>query len=687
MNTIKFLLPVFFLLVFLEPSISFAQDEDEGERKLCVEIDNKKALALYKKGTDKKKYKKPERLEFLMKCLEMEPDFAEANYALAKEIIVRVKLENQPYDPAVPFLMKAIKACPQIHSDPYYYIGSSFYEKFQNDSAIRYLELFTKFKDEDEKKFAKDHAELVAGAKSMLKECKKDKALKKGVPFDPKVVRGVSTERDEYLAYVTPDDRYCMYIRKMPIKEFKAYQTDREKEVFMVSKREANGSFSAGEPMYYPFNENEESQGGCSISIDNKNLYFAMMRNEGGMQPNVDLYISNGAGDKFNDEWGPINKLSPVVNDPKYWDSQPSISSDGVTLYFASDRPGGFGGVDLYVTKKDPKTGQWSVPQNLGPKINTKGNEKTPFIHSDSETLYFSSDGHFGFGKSDIFYVRKDAKGEWEEPVNIGSPINGPDDDVGLFVSKDSKTGYFFSFDEGKVKGKGVGRYDLYSFDLYAEARPKAVAFHEFEVKDDKGAPVTGATAQMKNLTTKETVNVLVDSTTGKGMFVQNLEKKDKFALIIKKDSVAFNSTIIDTKTLTPPPAIASTPPPPMNVVVAKAEKGKSFVIENIYYNTNSAEIQEQSKLVLQSFADYLLENPNLHVEIQGHTDNVGNPKDNEALSSNRAYSVKQFLEDNKVPGKRITAKGYGASKPIADNKTEYGRSKNRRTEFLIVED
>jgi tetratricopeptide (TPR) repeat protein len=234
-------------ICFLNPFTTSAQDEDEGERKLCIEIDNKKALALYKKGTDKKKYKKPERLEFLMKCLEMEPDFAEANYALAKEIIVRVKLENQPYDPAVPFLMKAIKACPQIHSDPYYYIGSSFYEKFQNDSAIRYLDLFVKFKDEDEKKFAKDHAELVAGAKSMLKECKKDKALKKGVPFDPKVVRGVSTERDEYLAYVTPDDRYCMYIRKMPIKEYKAYQTDREKEVFMVSKREASGVFNAGE--------------------------------------------------------------------------------------------------------------------------------------------------------------------------------------------------------------------------------------------------------------------------------------------------------------------------------------------------------------------------------------------------------------------------------------------------------
>lgn len=673
----------FAFLVLASCNSSIAQDDDEGVKKFCNEIDNKKAISLYQKGTDKKKYKKPERIEFLMKCLEMEPDFAEANYALAKEIIVRVKLENQPFDPAVPFLMKAIKSCPQIHSEPYYYIGSSFYEKFQNDSAIRYLELFIKFKDEDEKKFGKDFEELKAGARSMLKECKKDKALKKGVPFDPKVVRGVSTERDEYLAYITPDDRYCLYVRKMPAQSIdKVYSTDREKEVFMMSKRDNTGVFSKGEPMYYPFNEKEENQGGCSISINNKNLYFAMMRNEGGMQPNVDIYISNSKSDVFNEEWGEISKLSAAVNDPKYWDSQPTIAADGLTLYFASDRPGGYGGIDLYMTRKDPKTGYWSIPQNLGPTINTKGNEKTPFIHSDSETLYFSSDGHFGFGGYDIFYVRKNEKGQWDEPVNIGSPINGPGDDTGLFVSKDTKTGYFFSFDEGKVKGRGVGRYDLYSFDLYPEARPQSIDFFHGEAKDQNGEPLVGATVEIKNTVTKEKTYAVTDSLTGKFMGV--FKKDQKLAITIKKDSVAFNSTIVDFKNVTP---IVSAPPATISIKVEKAEKGKSFVIENIYYNTNSAEIKEESKGVLVSFAEYLLENPGINVEIQGHTDNVGSAKDNDALSSNRAFSIKQFLEENKVPGKRISAKGYGSSKPIADNKTEYGRSKNRRTEFLILED
>jgi len=664
-------------------SLFILKAQDDEKKGFCNEIDNKKAKSLYKKGTDKKSFKKPERLKFLNECLEMEPDFAEANLAVANEIIVHCKLENKPFTPAVPFFLKAIKSCPQIHSEPYYYIGVDFFERYLNDSAVRYLDLFIKFKDEDEKKFGKEYDEQLKDAKLILKTVKKENALKKNVPFDPKVVKGISTERDEYLAYVSPDDIYCYYIRKMPPKQMnKVYASDKEVEVFMISKREANGEFSKGEPMYYPFNETEENQGGCTISINNKTLYFAMMRNEGGLQPNVDLYYVENTGDYVNDGWSEIKKLSPVINDPKYWDSQPSIAADGHSLYFASDRPGGYGGTDIYVTRKDPKTGQWSVPQNLGPNINTKGNERTPFIHSDSETLYFSSDGHFGFGKFDIFFSRKNDKGEWAEPVNIGSPINSEGDDLGFFVSKDAKTGYFFSFEGEKVKGKGIGRYDLYSFELYPEARPKQIEFFTGKALDAEQNPIIGAVVEVKNTVTKEKSYAVVDSLTGEFMGVINLDKKEKLTITIKKDNMAFNSMVFDTKNVK-----FGSPPPPITIELAKAEKGKSFIINNINYKTNSAEITEESKIILQSFADYLNENPKIKVEIQGHTDNVGNAKDNDALSSNRAYSVKQLLEEYKVNGKRIQAKGYGSNKPIADNKTEQGRAKNRRTEFLILED
>lgn len=672
-----------FLFLIISTIHVIAQDDEESASKYCGEPD-KKALKLFEKAQDKKKYKKPERLAFLRECLAIDEDFPEANWAMAKEIIVHCKLEDKPFSPAVPFMLKAIASCPQIHSEPYYYIGFSFYEEMKNDSAIKYLEKFIKFKDDDDKKFSKDYEGEIYQAKEMVKFAKKEKELKKKiVPFNPKVVTGVSTKSDEYLAYISPDDKLCFFTRKYPLKSMNTVKVlDGEKEVFMMAQRDKTGVFNAGEQMSPPFNTTDDNQGGCTISIDNKVLYFAMMRNEGGAQPNCDIYMSKNEGDYWTD----IQKIGANVNHPIYWDSQPTLSADGNSLYFASDRPGGYGGVDLYVTKKDPKTGVWGVPQNLGPKINTRGDEKTPFIHSDSETLYFSSGpnsklggGHYGFGGMDIFYVRKDEKGEWMEPENIGYPINTEADDVGLFVSTDSKTGYFFSYDEGKMRGKGIGKYDLYSFELYKEARPQETTFISGELKDKAGNKIEGAKVELTNTVTKEKTLAVVDSTSGTFMVAVNLKKKDDVLLTVKKDDYAFSSKIVSVKE-----ASFAKQPEPVKIEVNEAKAGSSFVINNIYYNTNSADLKSESFIVLEAFAEYLKENPSINIEIQGHTDNVGNAKDNEALSANRAFTVKAFLEEKGVAGKRISAKGYGSSKPIADNSSEEGKAKNRRTEFLI---
>ena len=667
------------ILLFLSTACSvMAQDEDsKGTKKFCNEEIPKKVMSLYEKGTDKKKYKKPERLEFLMKALTEEPDFAEANLAMGLELVARCKLENKAFTPTLPFFYKAIANCPQVHSEPYYYIGFDYYERTLYDSAVKYLPKFIAFKDEDESKFAKDWDAEMYQAKMMLKDAKKAVGLKKNMPFDPKVIPGVSTERDEYLAYISPDDKTCYFVRKVPVQNMnRVSASDAEKEVFMLAQRDNTSRFSSGEPMSAPFNTTDDNQGGCSISIDNKNLYFAMMRQEGGLQPNCDLYVSDNSGG----EWSEIRKLSANVNHPKYWDSQPTIAADGLTLYFASDRPGGYGGIDIYVTRKDQKTGQWSVPQNLGPNINTPGDEKTPFIHSDSETLYFSSNGHFGFGGYDIFYVRKNEKGDWAEPENIGSPINSNGDDTGFFVSSDTKTGYFFSYDEGKVRGKGIGRYDLYGFDLYKEARPQQIAFIKGNLKDSAGQQVSGAILEIKDVKTKQISFAKVDSASGDYMIA--VKKKNDVVLTVKKEDVAFNIKTISVKDL---PAITEEPKV-IDIQVKEAKKGSSFVIDDILYNTNSAELKEESRIVLDNFAQYLKENPTIKIQIEGHTDNVGNVKDNEALSSNRAFSVKAVLEEFGVDGKRILAKGYGPNRPIADNKTEEGRAKNRRTEFQILE-
>jgi outer membrane protein OmpA-like peptidoglycan-associated protein len=516
-------------------------------------------------------------------------------------------------------------------------------------------------------------------SKEMIKYVKKESELKKKiVPFDPKVVTGISTKTDEYLAYISPDDKMCFFTRKVPLRSMNTVKAlDGEKEVFMVAARDKTGLFNSGVQMSPPFNTTDDNQGGCTISIDNKVLYFAMSRFEGGNQPNCDIYISKSDGD---DNWSEISKIGANVNHPVYWDSQPTLSADGNSLYFASDRPGGFGGIDIYITRKDPKTGVWGVPQNAGNKINTKGNEKTPFIHSDSETLYFSSDGHFGFGGMDIFFIRKNEKGEWLEAENIGYPINTEADDVGFLVSTDSKTGYFFSYDEGKMRGKGVGRYDLYSFELYKEARPQETTFLSGEMKDKSGNKIEGAKVEITNTVTKEKTLAVVDSTKGTFMVAVNLKKKDDLLVTVKKDDYAFSSNVVSIKE-----ASFVNQPKPISIEVNEASAGSSFVLNNLYYNTNSADLKKESFIVLESFAEYLKENSTITIEIQGHTDNVGAVKANEALSANRAYTVKAYLEEKGIDGKRITAKGFGPNKPIAENTTEEGRAKNRRTEFLIT--
>lgn len=675
--------PLLSILLTLFSFYAFSQADyvdDEVADKLCKEVD-KDALKLYKKGADRKKYHKPERMAFLKECLEIDPDFAEANLAMGFEIAAHCKLENKPFDPTIPFFMKAIAHCPQIHSEPYYYIGYAWYERSNNDSALKYLEKFLAFKENDDTKYAKDYNGELYNVKEMLKQVKKENKLfsRPKVPFDPKVVTGVSTPSDEYLAYISPDDKSCYFVRRVPYNnKDKVYSSDKEKELFMKAVRDNTGVFNKGEPMDWPFNETEDNQGGCTISIDNKNLYFAMMRFEGGNQANCDIYMSKNE----DGAWKPIQKLSPVVNHPVYWDSQPTLSADGNSLIFASDRPGGYGGIDLYITTKDPKTKQWGPPLNLGSKINTAGDEKTPFIHSDSETLYFSSkNGHFGYGGYDIFYARKDERGEWMEPVNIGAPINSAFDDTGFFVSSDAQTGYFFSDNTGKVLGKGIGKSDLFSFPLYKEARPQATTFLKGTSQDSYEGNLRGAEVTIVDMVTKEKIATKTDSISGEFTAAITEKHKDSKLLVsIAKKDYAFTSTVIELKNVSP-----SKPPAEIKLITDETKVGTSFVINNIYYNTNSAELMPESKIVLEAFAQYLKENPKIKIEIQGHTDNVGKESDNQALSANRAFTVKQTLESYGVDPDRIGERGFGSSKPIGDNKTEAGRAKNRRTEFEIL--
>jgi outer membrane protein OmpA-like peptidoglycan-associated protein len=201
------------------------------------------------------------------------------------------------------------------------------------------------------------------------------------------------------------------------------------------------------------------------------------------------------------------------------------------------------------------------------------------------------------------------------------------------------------------------------------------------EVKTKEGDPVWGAQVELQNTKTKEKTLAVVDSTTGKFMVAVNISKKEDMVLTVKNKELGFTSSLVKTTDVS-----FTNPPKPVELITDSIKVGNSYVINNIYYNSNSAELMEESKNVLKTFADYLKEHPGMKIEIQGHTDNVGNASANQALSANRAFTVKALIESYGIEGSRITAKGFGSSKPITDNTTEAGRAKNRRTEFLITD-
>jgi len=583
---------------------------------------------------------------------------------------------DAPFKPVEPYLKKVIELCPKYHSDPYYYLAFIYFEEEKWQESAKYLKDYLNFKSDDDKKFNKNYDELLKQAKTMLKYAKLyDELAKNIVPFDPYLVEGICTEKDEYLPIISADDEMMLFTRKQPyVNKDLVYETDKELELFSYSKRDHTGKFTKGQRMPYPFNKNG-SEGGATMSIDNKHLFFTTCKDEGGATINCDIYYS----DYINGEWTVAKKVEGI-NDSERWDSQPTIASDGKTLYFASDRKGGRGGVDLYVTVKDIVTGTWSKPENLGPVINTSNDEKSPFIHSDFQTIYFSSDGQPGIGGFDIFFCRKGEDGKWMEPKNIGIPINTVADDLGFFVSTDGHLGYFASNEPSRAKGKSVGKHDIYSFELYKEAGSEEVAFFKGKVEEKGNNGKKDFKVEVKDAVTKKVTEAMVDTITGDYAVVVNTKVKNDLIITVKKDNYAFSSQLISKD------SIKSSKPVKVNMPVDTVKIGQTYPLNNIYYTTNSAELDPRSMIVIEEFVEFLKANPTITIEMYGHTDNVGNEKANISLSADRAFTVRDKLLEKGIDERRLIAfKGFGASKPIADNNTEAGRAKNRRTEFVIV--
>lgn len=414
-----------------------------------------------------------------------------------------------------------------------------------------------------------------------------------------------------------------------------------------------------------------------------------------------------GGGDVYvardeEDGWSKPKALGKYIN-TNYHESAVALSYDQNDLYFVSDKPEGIGGRDIYVSHWDNDKEEWAEAQNLGPVVNSPFNEDGVFIHPDGKTLYFSSKGHNSMGGSDIFYTEK-KDGQWSKPVNIGYPINTPDDDVFFVVAADGRTAYYSS-----IRDEGDGEKDIYRITFLGPEKQPVLNVEDqlFTGSDEKilelpiQPPVKIKTSKMvllKGLVLDEETDEpvvanfdLIDNTTSEllatfksdgedGSYLVSLPVGRNYGLNFNADEYLFNSLNFDL------PDSADFKEVYKIIRLKKIKIGKSIILRNIFFDFDKSTIRSESEAELTRLYELLKENQDIKVEISGHTDNRGDDSYNQKLSENRAKAVVDYLINKGIPESRMIYAGYGEKEPVATNETDEGRQENRRTEFKIIE-
>jgi outer membrane protein OmpA-like peptidoglycan-associated protein/Tol biopolymer transport system component len=425
-----------------------------------------------------------------------------------------------------------------------------------------------------------------------------------------------------------------------------------------------NGKWSKAKPLGGKVNTNL-NEGAQNISQDGQLLIFTGCNYPEG-EGSCDLYFSL----KTNTGWSEPQNLGPVVN-TDFWESSPSISPDKRDLYFASSRAGGLGGRDIWVTHRLP-TGKWSRPENLGEAVNTSGDESCPFMHADNETLYFNSNGHPGYGMTDLYYSKKVNDSSWTVAENLGYPINTIDDQGSLIVAADGKTAYYAS-DGADSKG-GL---DIYSFQLREDIRPLKTLWVKGRVFDKKTVAGLPSEVELTNVKTGKLISKV--QTDENGNYLVTLPVGKDYAFNVNRKGYLFYSDNFSLSKNNMDSVFR------VDIPLQPIEKGATIVLKNIFFETGKFDIKNESKSELDKLVILLKENPKLKIQLTGHTDNVGLEKDNLLLSANRAKSVVGYLLSKTVNAERLTYKGFGSTKPVADNSTDRGKALNRRTELSIT--
>ncbi|RLD46294.1 MAG: hypothetical protein DRI86_03505 [Bacteroidetes bacterium] len=566
-----------------------------------------------------------------------------------------------------------------------YYYARLQHLNYQFDSAITYFGEYRRTLSPD------DLAKMDKDIQKKLKECNfaKEMVATPVLAFVDSLGDNINSKYVDYAPLISADDSTLIFTTRRPNEN----KSNRDQdgaffEEIYISKKDSSGNWVKASSIGKPISGSGHSA--CAgLSADGNSLIVYKSSGNG------DLYLSK----KQKGKWTSPKSLGKNINSSEH-ESSASFSYDNLKLYISSDREGGYGGQDIYVSLIDEK-GNWGKAQNMMRKINTAYDETSFIALPDGETFYFTSSGHNSMGGLDIFKITyKDSA--WSDAVNLGYPINTPNDDVINSISNDGKRAYFASMlDEANKHDIFMLTFmnevkqvfdDLDGLDIavykYGELLPpfeKAVNIQKLNLTVLKGIitdkntkePIYASIELTDNSTNK--VVATFNSNEQTGSYLVSLPAGKNYGIAVKAENCLFYSDNVKIGKVKGYKEIVK------DIQLQRISVGSKVILKNIFFASGKAKLTKSSETELQNLLKLMNDIPKLKIEVSGHTDNVGRASSNKALSKRRAKAVVDFLVKNGVAIDRMVYKGYGFEQPIASNKTKEGRQQNRRTEFKVI--
>lgn len=622
-------------------------------------------------------------IDFYLKANQFNPNNALLNFKLGKcYLYSNFKLKG------IPYLEKSLQLNANADPQSHYVMAKLYHLDMQWDKAISEYKAFQATLQVSEFK------ELIQEVNKHIEECLTGKELVKKPlrVFIDNVGAEINSQYPDYGPVISADESVMLFTSRRPnttgggmdpvINEY-------FEDIYISTK--SGDKWTPAKNMGKPVNT-EDHDANSGLSADGQKFLIYIGKNNG------DLYEAELKGDA----WSKPERMNKNIN-TDFHESSACYSPDGKTVYFVSDKPdGGLGDRDIYLSTKDEK-GKWGKAVNLGPTINTAYGEEGVFIHPDGKTMYFSSQGHKTMGGYDIFKSVLE-NGKWSDPVNLGYPVNTPDDDVFFVTSASGKHGYYASFN-----ANGFGEKDIYMITFLGLEKPMVLnnednllASQTAPVKETVIAPIVQIKeAQLTILKgvitddlTKKPLEATIDiidnlkneviasftSNSSTGKYLVSLPAGRNYGIAVKKENYLFHSENFDI------PNTAAYQEVVKDVALKNIAVGSKIILKNIFFDFDKATLRPESTNELERLTNLLkVDAPTLKIEISGHTDSKGADAYNKTLSNNRAKAVVDYLVSKGIAADRLTSAGYGEEQPIATNDTDEGRQLNRRTEFKII--